>query len=167
MSQVKIFIPDALETKIKSTGKPVNEVILDLIKDRFQKDDLLEVNIVPKDMPDPNPAKACGSLNFEAQCSEVRQSLAKESRDFNTQISEYEKKGIAKGSDKESLESINALDASIGDMIRTHKETEKLIYELKRTVNNTKKATISNNEALSHAKEILDNGKKSINEKES
>ena len=37
MAQLKIFIPDDLEKKIKATGRPAEEIISELIRDYFQE----------------------------------------------------------------------------------------------------------------------------------
>jgi len=138
MGQFKIFIPDDLETQIKATGKPIDEVILDLIRDRFQ----IEAKIMPKE-----------KLNLKAQCTEIERSLAKESTAFSSKISEYEAKN--------SLEGIKILETSIEDMMRVHKETERLISELRRTVDATKKAARYGNNIINHITKVEDNSWKS------
>ncbi|MFB3764336.1 MAG: hypothetical protein ACE14P_03700 [Methanotrichaceae archaeon] len=133
MGKLTISIPDDLEEKIKATGRQPSEIILDLIRDRFQEPSN------PEAAPEARSAEGTQAQNLakeqeiarhKAERAKFEQDLAKESEKLNAKIAKYEEKG--KG--KETLENVKAMEASIQDAISTHKETEKLVGQLEKTV---------------------------------
>lgn len=167
MGQLKIFIPDDLEKKIRATGRPADEVILDLIKDRFQEPSNAEA--APKGMSSDgmqsqNLSSEQEIASHEAERAEIDRKLAKESEKLNAKISEYEKKGLAKGKGKETLENVKAMEASIQDVIKTHKETEKLVGHLEKTLHETDDLVAETKNVKSKTEEKIEKTRASIDE---
>lgn len=164
MGQLKVFIPDDLEEKIRATGRPIDEVVLDLIKDRFQKHDPTNAGTIPESKSDQKLGGGQKRADHETQRAKIDQALAEDERKLNAKISEYEEKGLATGKGKETLESVKAMEASIQDMIKTHKETEKIVKELEKTMDETDSTVAESKKAKSDTEEMIEKSKRSMKE---
>lgn len=164
MGQLKIFIPDDLEEKIRATGRPTDEVVLDLIKDRFQEHDETKTGTIPESKSDQNLAGRQKRVDHEIQRAKIDQALAEEEKNFNSIISEYEEKGLAKGKGKETLESVKTLEASLQDMIQAHKENERIVNRIEETVGETNSTAAEGKKAKSDTEERIKKSKAPINE---
>jgi hypothetical protein len=138
MAQVKISIPDDLLEIIESTGRPAEDVILDLIRDRFQKRDQNGARPLPEGTPVENWAIEQERMVHRSERAGMDQALDENLREFSAKVSEYKEKGLAKGKGKESLERIKKMEASIQGMVETQHETERHVERLERTVDETK-----------------------------
>ncbi len=162
MGQLKLFIPDDLEDKIRATGRPIDEVVLDLIKDRFQ--DQTKAGTIPENKSDQNLAREQKRASHDAERAKMDQALAEDERKLNAKISEYEEKGLDRGKGKETLESVKAMEASIQDMLQTHKETEKIVDRLEKTMGETNHTVAESKKAKSDTEERIEKSKRSMKE---
>lgn len=165
MGQIKIFIPDYLEEKIKATGRPAEEVISDLIRDYFQEPSIAQAAPKGKSAESTRSQNLHGEQEIaghKAERAKIDQELAKESEELTAKMAEYEKKGLAEGRGKETLENIKAMEASIQDVIRTHKETERLVGRLEKTVYETDGLVAETKDVKGKTEERVEKTKASI-----